>query len=452
MFKNWHFSKGVSLCCWSKIGHFFTFCMFGNIGQENVFYGILERKNACLGNKNKKFKESKNWHFSKGVSPCFWSKIGHYFTFSIFGNIGQENVFHGILERENAFVDEKTKKFKMSKHWHFSKRVSPCFWSKIGFFSTFSFLGKKGQENVLDDILDRKNAFIGYKNNKFKKSKNWHFSKRVSPCIWSKIGYFSTFCFLDTIGQENVFDGILERKNAFLGNKNKKLKRSKNWHFSKGVNPCFWSKIGHFTSFCFLGNIVQENVFYDILERRNTFLGYKNNKFKKSKNWHCSKGVSPCFWSTFGHFSTFPFLVKKRKGNVFDDILERKNAFLGSKNMKFEKSKNWHFSKGVSPGFSSKIGHFTTFCFFGNIGQGNVFYDILERKNAFLGYKNNKFKKSKNWHFSKGVSACFWSKIGHFSTFCFLGNIGQGNVFYDILKRNNAFLGYKNNKLKKSKN
>ena len=34
--------------------------------------------------------------------------------------------------------------------------------------------------------------------------------------------------------------------------------------------------------------------------------------------------------------------------------------------------------------------------FFGNIGQENVFYDILERKNAFLGYKNKKFKKSKS--------------------------------------------------------
>ena len=39
--------------------------------------------------------------------------------------------------------------------------------------------------------------------------------------------------------------------------------------------------------------------------------------------------------------------------------------------------------------------------FLGNIGQENVFYDILERKNAFLGYKNKKFKKSKNGHFSK---------------------------------------------------
>ena len=33
-----------------------------------------------------------------------------------------------------------------------------------------------------------------------------------------------------------------------------------------------------------LGNIRQENVFYDILEPKNVFLGYKRNKFKKSKN------------------------------------------------------------------------------------------------------------------------------------------------------------------------
>ena len=34
----------------------------------------------------------------------------------------------------------------------------------------------------------------------------------------------------------------------------------------------------------FLGNIDQENVFYDMLERKNAFLGYKNKTFKKSKN------------------------------------------------------------------------------------------------------------------------------------------------------------------------
>ena len=39
---------------------------------------------------------------------------------------------------------------------------------------------------------------------------------------------------------------------------------------------------------------------------------------------------------------------------------------------------------------------FPTLFFLGNIGQENVFYDILQRKNAFLGYKNKKSKKSQN--------------------------------------------------------
>ena len=57
--------------------------------------------------------------------------------------------------------------------------------------------------------------------------------------------------------------------------------------------------------------------------------------------------------------------------------------------------------------------------FLGNIGQENVFYDILERKNTFLGHKNKKLKKSKNSQFSKGVNPWFWSKNGDFSNFFF---------------------------------
>ena len=94
--------------------------------------------------------------------------------------------------------------------------------------------------------------------------------------------------YLGNIGQESVFNDIVERKNAFLGFKNKKSKKCKNWHFSQGVNPWFWSKNGHFSNSFILGNIGQENVFYDILERKNAFLGYKNKKSKKLQNWHFS--------------------------------------------------------------------------------------------------------------------------------------------------------------------
>ena len=69
--------------------------------------------------------------------------------------------------------------------------------------------------------------------------------------------------------------------------------------------------------------------------------------------------------------------------------------------------------KGLTHGFGQKLAIFPSFSL-GNTDQENVFYDILGRKNAFLGYKNNKFKKSKNWDFSKGVNPWFWWKIGHF--------------------------------------
>ena len=121
-----------------------------------------------------------------------------------------------------------------------------------------------------------------------------------------KCPFFQLF-FLGNIGQENVFYDILERKNTFLRYKNMKSKKSKNCHFSKGVNPWFRSKNGHFSNFFFLGNIGQENVFYDILERKNTCLGYKNMKSKKSKNWLFQKWLTHGFGPKMAIFPTFLF-------------------------------------------------------------------------------------------------------------------------------------------------
>ena len=118
-------------------------------------------------------------------------------------------------------------------------------------FFQLLFLGKIGQENIFYDTVERKNAFLCYKNNKFKKSKNWHFSKGVNPWLWSKKGNFSKLFFLGNIGQENVFYNIIQQKISFLGYKNKKLKKSKNRHFSKCVNPWFWSKNNHYSNLFF---------------------------------------------------------------------------------------------------------------------------------------------------------------------------------------------------------
>ena len=111
----------------------------------------------------------------------------------------------------------------------------------------------------------------------------------------------------------------------------------------------------------FLGNLDQENVFYDILQRKNAFLRYKNKKSKKPNKWHFSKGVNPWFWSKNGHFSNFFFLRNLGQENVFNNILERKSAFLGYKNKKFKSRKIDIFPKTLTHGFGPKMVIFPTF-------------------------------------------------------------------------------------------
>ena len=84
--------------------------------------------------------------------------------------------------------------------------------------------------------------------------------------------------------------------------------------------------------------------------------------------------------------------------------------------------------------FGPEMAIFLTFFLLGNIGQENVLNDIQKRENAFLGYKNKKSKSRKIDIFFKGVNPGFCRKMAIFPTF-FLGNIGQENVFYDILEQ-----------------
>ena len=116
---------------------FFKLFFLGNLNQENVFYDILQRKNAFLRYKNKNSKKPNKWHFSKGVNPWFWSKNGHFSNFFFLRNLGQENVFNNILERKSAFLGYKNKKFKSRKIDIFPKRLTHGFGPKMVIFPTF---------------------------------------------------------------------------------------------------------------------------------------------------------------------------------------------------------------------------------------------------------------------------------------------------------------------------
>ena len=72
-----------------------------------------------------------------------------------------------------------------------------------------------------------------------------------------------------------------------------------------------------------------------------------------------------------------------------------KTPFYPIKTRSSKSRKNDLFPKGLTHGFGSNMAIFSSF-FFRQYSQKNVFYDTIKRKNAYLGYKNKKFKKSKN--------------------------------------------------------
>ena len=69
-----------------------------------------------------------------------------------------------------------------------------------------------------------------------------------------------------------------------------------------------------------------EKVSNNILEEKETFFYYKNTNFSQSQKSHFSKGVNPCFWSKNAIFFLDLFSVKKGLEIRFNDVLDRKET------------------------------------------------------------------------------------------------------------------------------
>ena len=201
-------------------------------------------------------------------------------------------------------------------------------------------------------------------------------------------------------------------------------------NFSKEINPRFWSKNGHLSNFFFLRKIGHKNVFYNILDQKKTpFQAIKTRSLKSRKIDIFPKGLTHGFGQKMTIFTTFFFLVIETRKMSFTILQNRKTPFQAIKTRSSKSRKIDIFPKGLTHGFGPKMAIFSTSFFLGNIGQENVFYDILERKKAFLDFKNQKFKNSKIGIFPKrltifqifpkGLTHGFGPKNGHFSNFFF---------------------------------
>ena len=171
--------------------------------------------------------------FPKGVNPWFWSKNGHFYNF--------------LAYKKTPFQPIKTKSPKSRQIHIFPEGLTHSFGPKIAIFSTFLF-------------------------------RQYRF-----PWFWSKNGHVYNFLFQGIQARKTYFMIFQTKKTPLQAIKKKVQKVEKLTFFQKGLTHGFGPKMAIFPTF-FLGKIGQENVFYDILERKNAFLGYENKESKKSKN------------------------------------------------------------------------------------------------------------------------------------------------------------------------
>ena len=85
------------------------------------------------------------------------------------------------------------------------------------------------------------------------------------------------------IGLEIRFNNIMNRKETFSNYKNKIFTTSQKWHFSKGVNPCFWSKNAIFFHYLFSLKIRLELRVNNVLDGKKPFFDYKDKIFHSLK-------------------------------------------------------------------------------------------------------------------------------------------------------------------------
>ena len=172
--------------------------------------------------------------------------------------------------------------------------------------SNFFFKQYTPGKCLLRDSRTNKTLLYAIKTKSSKSRKIGIFSKGLTHGFDLQMAVFPNFIFQAIQAREISFTILYIEKTPLQPMKTKSPKGRKTDIFPNGLTHSFGPNFAFFKLF-FLGNIGQENVFYGILERENTFLGYKNQSFKKSKNRHFSKRVTHGFCPKMALFLPFSF-------------------------------------------------------------------------------------------------------------------------------------------------
>ena len=188
--------------------------------------------------------------------------------------------------KKKPFQAIETRSSKSRKIDIFPRGLNHGFGPKIALFPKFFFQAIQARKMSFTIFYNDKTPFYAIKCLlRYSKSrKSDIFPKGLTHSFGPKMAIFANSFFQAYLARKMAFTTFQNKKKPFQALKTTSTKSRKIDIFSKGVNPWFRSKNGHFSKLFFLGNTGEENVFYDILEQKKAFLGDKNKKFKNSKN------------------------------------------------------------------------------------------------------------------------------------------------------------------------
>ena len=166
--------------------------------------------------------------FPKGFVPGLCSKLAFFLSFYFQSIQARKMCFMIFQSGKTPFQAIKSRCLKSRKIEIFPKGLVHGFGPKLVFFPSFYFRQYR-QENVFQDILEGKSAFLAYKNKKFKKSKKLRFFQRGSSLVYVQNQPFLCLFIFRQYRPGRCVSRYSERKKRLSRlYKNRKFKKSKN--------------------------------------------------------------------------------------------------------------------------------------------------------------------------------------------------------------------------------
>ena len=336
------------------------------------------------------------------------------FQLLFLGNIGQENIFDDILVRKNAFLGYKNKSSKSRKIDIFPKALPMVLVQKMAIFQNFFFQSIQAREMSLTIFKSEKTPLQAIKTRSSKRRKIDIFQKGLTHGFGPKMAIF--YLFFQAIQARKMSLTIFQsEKTPLQAIKTRSKKSRKIDVFHKGLTHGFGPKMAIFSTF-FLG---QENVFYDTRQRKNAFVGYKTRSSKSRKIDTLLKGLTHGFGAKMAIFPTFFFQAIQAKKMSLTIFQRKKTPFQAIKTTSSNTRKIGIFEKGLTHGFGPKMAVFRTFCFQAIQARKMTLTIFQSEKTPLQAIKTRSSKSRKIDLFQKRVNPWFWSKNGHFSNFFF---------------------------------